>query len=159
MNIFQSIMMWVGILSCVYWLYRLGRVFYQLLGNLFEQGFRNRFPYDYLSTISWITDIFYQHGFDKNSMDYDIRNSDKPGIILRKQDNKVEIYLIAPLEGEQRIKVILKRPATNIVLPVEKIRINEDFLHSLCVMEENLDCKDNKNLRSGSTCRDTPLAE
>lgn len=144
---FQSIMMWVGILSCVYWLYRLGKGFIDFLGNMFEQGFRNRFPHDYLRVISWVTDIFYQHGFDKDSKEYDIRDSDKPGIILRKQDNKVEIYLIAPLEGEQRIEVALKRPATNIVLPVEKIQANEDFLHNLCVMEENSDCKDNKNLR------------
>lgn len=132
MNIFQSIMMWVGILSCFYWLYRLGKGFIYFLGKMFEQGFRNRFPYEYLGVISWVTDIFYQHGFDKENVDYDTRDSDNPGVILRKQDNKVEIYLIAPIEGKQRIEVILKRPATNIVLPVEKIQANEDFLHYLC---------------------------
>lgn len=132
MNIFQTTFMWIGILSCFYWLYRLGKGFINLLGKLLEQGFRNRFPYDYVGAISWVVDIFRQHGFSNDRCDYDIRNSDKPGIILKKQDNKVEIYLIAPLDGRQEIEITLKRPAINIVLPVEKLQANADFLHYLC---------------------------
>lgn len=135
MNIFQSVMMYIGILSCIAWLYRIAKKIAKFISMLLEEGFRNRFPLDFLINISWATDIFSQYGFGNKGKDYRTSTPEKPGIILKRQDNEAQIYLIAPLDGEQKIEVIVKKPAINIILPAKKTPIYENLLHHICANE------------------------
>ena len=100
--------MGIGIISIIWGLYWCGRKIFEGMAKGLEAGFRNRFPFDYLIELSWIVQLFEKHGFQEDEYSRIDAGTDCPGIKMVRGNELVEIYLIAPLDGKFRIKVIFK---------------------------------------------------
>ena len=115
MSILQYILMGIGVISIMGGLYWLGKKIFEGMAKGLEAGFRNQFPFDYLISLSWIVQLFKRHGFQED--EYIDAGTDCPGIKMVRGDELVEIYLIAPLDGKFRIKIIFKNHDFSIEIP------------------------------------------
>lgn len=108
MNTFEYILVGIGIISIIWWIYKFFKSLLNFFGNALEAGFRNQLPNDYLRSLSFVTRFFEGHGFERDELIHP--GSDKPGIRMQKGDDDiVDIYLIAPLDGKYEIEVIFKK--------------------------------------------------
>ena len=113
MNTFEYILVGIGVISIVWWIYKFFKSLLNFFGNALEAAFRNQLPYDYLRSLSFVTRFFEEHGFKREELIHP--GSDKPGIRMKKEDDEiVEIYLTAPLEGKYEIEVIFKKQSLKV---------------------------------------------
>lgn len=78
------------------------------IGMLFESGFRNQFPNDFLISLGWITSYFHERGFKTSGL-LDC-GSEYPGVILFNGNDKITIRLNAPLDGsDSSVDVFLNK--------------------------------------------------
>lgn len=74
-----------------------------LFGLAADQGFRNKFPLDFLMCTGWLNNYFTQKGYDE--FGYDLEDSDYPATVFSKGQTKVTVRLNAPLSGKEKYTI------------------------------------------------------
>lgn len=134
MSILQYILMGIGAISIIWGLYWLGKKIFEGMAKGLEAAFRNKFPFDYLIELSWIVQLFEKHGFQEDEYSRIDAGTDCPGIKMVRGNELVEIYLIAPLDGKFRIKVIFKNHDFSIEILAYESEKNSLLLSELIGM-------------------------
>jgi len=100
MKVIQFVLMSIGIIWCLWAMYKVAKGILLFFGEALESGFRNHFQLDYMGKLCWIVKIFEDKGFVRGP--YIESGSEKPGIKMFNPKNTqyVSIYLLAPLDGE-----------------------------------------------------------
>ena len=97
MEIIQTILMIIGVITIIWLIYKAFNGTIWFLGELLEAGFRNRYPCDFMMNIAWIVSRMESRGF--RQADMIDAGGDYPGIIMKnpRTDVEMEIRLRAPL--------------------------------------------------------------
>lgn len=132
--VWQYILMGIGIISILLGLYLLGKKILEFMAKGLEAAFRNKFPLDYWGNLLWVVHIFERYDFKEEKYSAIDAGSDCPGIKMAKDEEKIEIYLIAPLDGKYRIKVEFKNQDFKIEIPDEESEKSKELLEKLIVM-------------------------
>ena len=99
-----------------------------------EAGFRNRFPFDYLIELSWTVQLFEKHGFQEDEYSRIDAGTDCPGIKMIRGNEKVEIFLVSPLDENYSIKVDFKNYEFSIEIPAYECEKSSLLLENLLGM-------------------------
>lgn len=126
--------MGIGVISIMGGLYWLGKKIFEGMAKGLEAAFRNKFPFDYWFNLSWVIHLFKKHGYEEDKYSDIDAGSDCPGIKMVRGDELVEIYLIAPLDGKFRIKVIFKNHDFSIEILAYESEKNSLLLSELIGM-------------------------
>ena len=144
MSILQYILMGIGIISILLGLYWCGRKILEGMAKGLEAGFRNRFPFDYLIGLSWVIQLFEKHGFKEDEYSRIDAGSDCPGIKMVRGDEKVEIFLVSPLDENYRIRVDFKNHDFKIEIPAYESEKSSVLLSELIGMNFGKDREENE---------------
>lgn len=144
MSILQYILMGIGAISIIWGLYWCGRKILEGMAKGLEAGFRNKFPFDYWFNLSWVIHLFKKHGYEEDKYSDIDAGSDCPGIKMVRGDKLVEIYLIAPFEGEYRIKVNFKNHNFKIEIPAYECEKSSLLLEELIDLNFGKDREENE---------------
>lgn len=136
--------MGIGVISIMGGLYWLGKKIFEGMAKGLEAAFRNKFPFDYWFNLSWVIHLFKKHGYEEDKYSDIDAGSDCPGIKMVRGDELVEIYLIAPFEGEYRIKVNFKNHDFKIEIPAYEYEKSSLLLEELIDLNFGKDREENE---------------
>ena len=134
----------IGAISIIWGLYWCGRKILEGMAKGLEAGFRNKFPFDYWFNLSWVIHLFKKHGYEEDKYSDIDAGSDCPGIKMVRGGELVEIYLIAPFEGEYRIKVNFKNHDFKIEIPAYEYEKSSLLLEELIDLNFGKDREENE---------------
>ena len=121
MKVIQYVLMSIGIIWCLWAMYKVAKGILLFFGEALESGFRNQYQLDYMGNLCWIVKVFEDKGFVRGP--YIEPGSKKPGIKMFNPKNTqyVSIYLLAPLDGEiKNISISFDQSNVEIKIPVRE---------------------------------------
>lgn len=107
MEVLQTILMVIGAITSLWLLVKLAKGCFWLLGELFEAGFRDRYPDDFMMHFGWIISEMKTRGYAQSDiMD---AGSEYPGLLMKngKTRDEMEIRLRAPLLSDKGYSIIV----------------------------------------------------
>jgi len=90
-----------------------------LLGAMFEAGFRNRYPYDFMMHFQWIVSEMKTRGYTQAGiMD---AGGDYPGLLMKNEgtDVEMEIRLRAPLLSDKGYSIVVANHNNNTAIVMQ----------------------------------------
>jgi hypothetical protein len=119
MELIQTILMIIGAITVIWLIYKTIKGTLWLLGAMFEAGFRNHFPSDFMMNIGWIVSELESRGYKQAEM-IDA-GGDNPGVIMKnsRTDIEMEIRLRAPLLSDKGYSVIVANHSNNTAIVMQ----------------------------------------
>ena len=107
MEVLQTILMVIGAVTLIWLVVKLAKACLWFLGALFEAGFRNRYPDDFMMHFGWIVSEMEKRGYAQADM-IDA-GSDYPGLLMKNGETggEMEIRLRAPLLSDSGYSIIV----------------------------------------------------
>ncbi len=130
MEILQTILMIIGAITLLWLVIKFAKGCLWFLGTMFEAGFRDKFPYDFMMHLQWIVSEMKTRGYvQAGTMD---AGGDYPGLLMKngKTGVEMEIRLRAPLFSDKGYSIIVANHNNNtaIVMQDSASDINKRFL-------------------------------
>ena len=109
----------IGAITVIWLIYKTIKGTLGLLGALFEAGFRNRYPNDFMMNVGWIISGMESRGYKQAEM-IDA-GGDNPGVIMKnsRTDIEMEIRLRAPLLSDKGYSVIVANHSNNTAIVMQ----------------------------------------
>ena len=130
MEVFQTILMVIGVIALLWLVVKFAKWCLWCLGELFEAGFRNKFPNDFMMHFDWIISEMEKRGFAQEKL-LDA-GSEYPGILMRNAETcvEMEIRLRAPLFSDKGYSIIVSNhnDKTAVVMQNNASEKNKLFL-------------------------------
>lgn len=107
MEMLQTILMVIGAITLIWLMVKLAKGCLWFLGELFEAGFRDRYPDDFMMHFGWIISEMETRGYAQSDM-MDA-GSEYPGLLMKNGETGVEmeIRLRAPLLSAKGYSIIV----------------------------------------------------
>ena len=104
---FQLLLAFIGTITLLWLIYKAIKGSLWLLGAMFEAGFRNHFPSDFMMNIGWTVSELESRGF--RQADMIDAGGDNPGVIMKNPmtDVEMEIRLRAPLLSDKGYSIVV----------------------------------------------------
>ena len=107
MEVLQTVLMVIGAITLIWLVVKFTKACLLLLGELFEAGFRNRYPGDFMMHFGWIVSEMETRGYVQTDlMD---AGSEYPGLLMKNGETggEMEIRLRAPLLSDSGYSIIV----------------------------------------------------
>jgi len=107
MEVLQTILMVIGTITSLWLVVKIAKGCLWFLGELFEAGFRDRYPDDFMMHFGWIISEMKTRGYAQSDiMD---AGSEYPGLLMKngKTGDEMEIRLRAPLLSDKGYSIIV----------------------------------------------------
>ena len=107
MEILQTILMVIGAITLLWLVVKISKGCLWFLGKMFEAGFRDRYPYDFMMHFQWIVPEMETRGYTQaGTMD---AGSEYPGLLMKNEETggEMEIRLHAPLLSDKGYSIIV----------------------------------------------------
>ena len=119
MEVLQTILMVVGAITLLWLVIKFAKGCLWLLGKMFEAGFRERYPYDFMMHFQWIVSEMETRGYAQAGM-MDA-GSDYPGIIMKHPETEVEmeVRLHAPLLSDKGYSIVVANHNNNTAIVMQ----------------------------------------
>lgn len=119
MEIIQTILMIIGAITVIWLIYKAFNGLVWLLGALFEAGFRNRYPCDFMMNLGWVVSGMESRGF--RQADMIDAGGDNPGVIMKnpRTGAEMEIRLRAPFQSDKGYSVIVANHSNNTAIVMQ----------------------------------------
>ena len=107
MEVLQTILMVVGAITLLWLVIKFAKGCLWLLGKMFEAGFRERYPYDFMMHFQWIVSEMETRGYAQACM-MDA-GGDYPGLLMKNEGTgaEMEIRLRAPLFSDKGYSIVV----------------------------------------------------
>ena len=107
MEVLQTILMVVGTITLLWVVAKFAKGCLWLLEKLFEAGFRERYPYDFMMHFQWIVSEMETKGYAQAGM-MDA-GGDYPGLLMKNEGTgaEMEIRLRAPLFSDKGYSIVV----------------------------------------------------
>lgn len=104
---FQNILMVIGAITSLWLVIKTIKGFFLFIGAIFEAGFRDKFPYDFMMHFGWIITEMKSRNYSKTGI-IDA-GGENPGVIMKNTEtgNEMEIRLRAPLLSDKGYDIIV----------------------------------------------------
>ena len=119
MEVLQTILMVIGAITLLWLVVKFAKGCLWLLGAMFEAGFRNRYPYDFMMHFQWIVSEMKTRGYTQAGiMD---AGGDYPGLLMKNEgtDVKMEIRLRAPLLSDKGYSIVVANHNNNTAIVMQ----------------------------------------
>ncbi len=118
-EVLQTFLMVIGAITLLWLVVKSAKGFFWFLGKMFEAGFRNRYPYDFMMHFQWIVTEMKTRGYAQAGM-IDA-GSDYPGVIMKHPETEVEmeIRLHAPLLSDKGYSIIVANHTNNTAIVMQ----------------------------------------
>ena len=119
MEVLQTILMVIGAITLLWLVVKFAKGCLWLLGKLFEAGFRERYPYDYMMHFQWIVSEMESRGYAQaGTMD---AGGDYPGLLMKNEGTGVEmeIRLRAPLLSDKGYGIVVDNHNNNTAIVMQ----------------------------------------
>ena len=130
MEVLQTILMIVGAITLLWLVIKFAKGCLWLLGKMFEAGFRERYPYDFMMHFQWIVSEMETRGYAQAGM-LDA-GGDYPGLLMKNEGTgaEMEIRLRAPLFSDKGYSIVVANHNnhTAIVMPNSASGDNKSLL-------------------------------
>lgn len=119
MEIYQIVLMVIGAITLIWLLYKSVKGILWLLEAGMASCFREKYPYDFTSNLSWVVNELMSRGFEQTSMLE--AGSDYPGVILKHLETGVEmeIRLRAPLLSDKGYSIVVANHNNNTAIVMQ----------------------------------------
>jgi len=126
MNVFQIFLMVIGAITIFWLVYKFVKGIPNVLGELLEAGFRDKFPFDFMMHLGWIISEMKSKGYEKTDM-MDA-GGENPGVLMKNMDtgNEMEIRLKAPLFSDEGYSIIVSNHDTNTAIVMQNSASEEN---------------------------------
>ena len=107
MEVLQTILMVVGAITLLWLVVKFAKGCLWFLGKMFETGFRERYPYDFMMHFQWIVSEMETRGYTQaGTMD---AGGDYPGLLMKNGGTgvEIEIRLRAPLLSDKGYSIVV----------------------------------------------------
>ena len=107
MEILQTILMAIGALTLLWLVVKFAKGCFWFLGKMFEAGFRERYPYDFMMHFQWVVSEMETRGYTQaGTMD---AGGDYPGLLMKNGGTgvEIEIRLRAPLLSDKGYSIVV----------------------------------------------------
>ena len=107
MEVLQTTLMVIGAITLLWLVVKLTKGCLWFLGKMFEAGFRERYPYDFMMYFQWIVSEMEMKGYAQAGM-MDA-GGDYPGLLMKNRETGVEmeIRLRAPLLSDKGYSIVV----------------------------------------------------
>ena len=107
MEVLQTILMVIGAITLLWLVTKFAKGCLWFLGKMFEAGFRERYPYDFMMHFQWIVSEMETRGYAQAGM-MDA-GCDYPGVIMKHPESgmEMEIRLRAPLLSDKGYSIVV----------------------------------------------------
>lgn len=119
MEVLQTILMVIGAITLLWLVVIFAKGCLWLLGAMFEAGFRNRYPYDFMMHFQWIVSEMKTRGYTQAGiMD---AGGDYPGLLMKNEgtDVEMEIRLRAPLLSDKGYSIVVANHNNNTAIVMQ----------------------------------------
>ena len=119
MEVLQTILMVIGAIILLWLVVKFAKGCLWLLGAMFEAGFRNRYPYDFMMHFQWIVSEMKTRGYTQAGiMD---AGGDYPGLLMKNEgtDVEMEIRLRAPLLSDKGYSIVVANHNNNTAIVMQ----------------------------------------
>jgi hypothetical protein len=119
MEVLQTILMVIGAITLLWLVVKFAKGCLWLLGAMFEAGFRNRYPYDFMMHFQWIVSEMETRGYAQaDMMD---AGGDYPGLLMKNEgtDVEMEIRLRAPLLSDKGYSIVVANHNNNTAIVMQ----------------------------------------
>ena len=119
MEVLQTILMVIGAITLLWLVVKFAKGCLWLLGKLFEAGFRERYPYDFMMHFQWIVSEMETRGYAQaDMMD---AGGDYPGLLMKNEGTGVEmeIRLRAPLFSDKGYSIVVANHNNNTAIVMQ----------------------------------------
>ena len=126
MEIYQIVLMVIGAITLIWLLYKSLKGILWLLEAGMASCFREKYPYDFTSNLSWVVNELMSRGFEQTSMLE--AGSDYPGVILKHPETgaEMEIRLHAPLLTDKGYSIIVSNHNDNTAIVMQDSASDEN---------------------------------
>ena len=126
MEVLQTVLMVIGAITLILLVVKLSKACLWLLGELFEAGFRNRYPGDFMMHFGWIVSEMETRGYvQANMMD---AGSEYPGLLMKNRETggEMEIRLHAPLLSDKGYSIIVSNHINHTAIVMQDSASDEN---------------------------------
>jgi hypothetical protein len=119
MEVLQTILMVIGAITLAWLVVKFAKGCLWLLGKMFEAGFRERYPYDFMMHFQWIVSEMETRGYAQaDMMD---AGGDYPGLLMKNEGTGVEmeIRLRAPLFSDKGYSIVVSNHNNNTAIVMQ----------------------------------------
>ena len=119
MEVLQTILMVIGAITLLWLVVKFAKGCLWLLGKMFEAGFRERYPYDFMMHFQWIVSEMETRGYAQaDMMD---AGGDYPGLLMKNEGTGVEmeIRLRAPLFSDKGYSIVVSNHNNNTAIVMQ----------------------------------------
>lgn len=119
MEVLQTILMVFGAITLLWLVVKFTKGCLWFLGAMFEAGFRNRYPYDFMMHFQWIVSEMETRGYAQaDMMD---AGGDYPGLLMKNEgtDVEMEIRLRAPLLSDKGYSIVVANHNNNTAIVMQ----------------------------------------
>ena len=131
MEVLQTILMVIGAITLAWLVVKFAKGCLWLLGKMFEAGFRERYPYDFMMHFQWIVSEMETRGYTQaGTMD---AGGDYPGLLMKNGETggEMEIRLRAPLLSDKGYSIIVANHINNTAIVMQD-SASDDNKRLLC---------------------------
>ena len=107
MEVLQTILIVIGAIALLWLVVKFAKGCLWFLGKMFEAGFRERYPYDFMMYFQWIVSEMETRGYAQvGMMD---AGGDYPGLLMKNEGTgaEMEIRLRAPLFSDKGYSIVV----------------------------------------------------
>lgn len=126
MEVLQTILMVIGAVTLIWLVVKLAKACLWFLGELFEAGFRNRYPDDFMMHFGWIISEMETRGYvQADMMD---AGSEYPGLLMKNGETggEMEIRLRAPLLSDKGYSIIVSNHINHTAIVMQDSASDEN---------------------------------
>lgn len=126
MEIYQIVLMVIGAITLIWLLYKSVKGILWLLEAGMASCFREKYPYDFTSNLSWVVNELMSRGFEQTStID---AGGDYPGVIMRhpETDIEMEVRLRAPLLTTKGYSIVVANHDNNTAIVMQDSASDEN---------------------------------
>ena len=119
MEIFQIILMVIGAITLLWLVVKFAKGCLWFVGKMFEAGFRERYPYDFMMHFQWIVSEMETRGYTQaGTMD---AGGDYPGLLMKNggTGGEMEIRLRAPLLSDKGYSIVVANHNNNTAIVMQ----------------------------------------
>ena len=119
MEVLQTILIIIGTITLLWLVVKFAKGCLWLLGKLFEAGFRERYPYDFMMHFQWIVSEMEARGYAQAGM-MDA-GGDYPGLLMKNERTgiEMEIRLRAPLLSDKGYSIVVANHNNNTAIVMQ----------------------------------------
>ena len=126
MEVLQTILMVVGAITLLWVVVKFAKGCLWFLGKMFEAGFRERYPYDFMMHFQWIVSEMETRGYAQ--VDMMDAGSEYPGLLMKNGETggEMEIRLRAPLLSDSGYSIIVSNHINHTAIVMQDLSSDEN---------------------------------